>query len=141
MPPPAKYIPRHALSGQCPRQVGRKMREVATCDQSSRRMYRSMRSLRAFLVFAALYAWFAVTMLNAGPGTTWEHHPYGGPFIMLKQSHSIDDFAFCAPWLLAIGVPALMWIRNGTAGWLTLTLAAAALTSWLSWLFACWASC
>lgn len=100
-----------------------------------------MRSVRAFLVIVALYAWYAVTMFDSTPQTTWEHHPYAGPFIMLKEVRSIGDFAFCLPWLLVIGVPAAFWIRNGTATSLIVTVLAAAFTSSLSWTFACWASC
>ena len=100
-----------------------------------------MRSVRAFLVIVALYAWYAVTMFDSTPQTTWEHHPYAGPFAMLKEVRSIGDFAFCLPWLLVIGVPAAFWIRTGTATSLTVTIIAAAFTSSLSWTFACWASC
>jgi hypothetical protein len=100
-----------------------------------------MRSLRAFLVVGTIYLWFAIGMYGQDPGTTWEHHPYAGPFIMLKESRSIGDFALCLPWLLLIGVPAAYWIRTGAIGSLILTIAAAAFTSWLSWTLACWASC
>ena len=100
-----------------------------------------LRYLRASLAATALLLWFALSMQGASPHTSWEHHPYGAPFVALKESRSVADFLFSGAWLTIILVPAGIWVRCGTAGWLIASLAVASLSLALSWQFACWASC
>ena len=70
---------------------------------------------RAAIGVSVLAAWFLVTMGGASPNTSWEHHPYAGPFIVLKESRSPGDYAICLFMWACILAPALYWAVTGKA--------------------------
>ncbi len=84
--------------------------------------------LRACFAVATLSCWFVVTMRKATPNTSWEHHPYAGPFILLKEWGSISELLFAVAVSLAIFIPALLWVRDG-ASWAFVVAGIAALAS------------
>jgi hypothetical protein len=89
----------------------------------------NLRSLfRACGVVAALSCWYAISMRADSPHTSWESHPYAGPFILLKQSHSVADFLVSGAIACGILIPALLWVRNGSP-WAIVFAGAAALVS------------
>lgn len=63
---------------------------------------------RACGTVAALACWYAITMRDASANTSREHHPYGGPFVLLKQSRGAFDFLISGAVALSIGVPAVL---------------------------------
>ena len=101
-----------------------------------------LRSLfRACCVVAAFSFWFATSMRHASPNTSWEAHPYAGPFILLKQSRSVGDFFISGAVALGVFLPACAWVRRGSPWALAFAGAAALLSAWLSWFCAIIASC
>jgi hypothetical protein len=99
------------------------------------------RWLRGAIAVVSLAVWFVITMGDVTANTTWEHHPYGGPFMMLKESGSPADFGislFIVAWVL---VPIGAWIWTGK-WWTALSaIAMSGLSVWMSYCFAAWASC
>ena len=96
---------------------------------------------RAGLGIAALAAWFAATMTGASPNTSWEHHPFAGPFIILKESGSPGEFAFASSLLACILAPLARWVWAGKWWGALAAVAASAATTWMSYTIAGWASC
>jgi hypothetical protein len=99
------------------------------------------RPLRAIVGIGALTLWFAVTMMDATPNTSWEHHAFAGPFIMLKQSHTPGEYAFSVFLLAGIVGPLCRWIWTGKIWGIIVAIIVFAGTVCLSILFAQWASC
>jgi hypothetical protein len=71
------------------------------------------RWVRASIVVAALVVWFLPTMAGASANTSWEHHPFAGAFIILKESSSAADFAFSLGLWACILAPAGYWVLSG----------------------------
>jgi hypothetical protein len=72
------------------------------------------RWVRAASALTCLTLWCMTSMWHASPGTTWEHHPHGGPFILLK--HALDrgamDICTITVWVLLLA-PLFHWIWTG----------------------------
>src|SRR4051812_8520586 len=64
---------------------------------------------RAAIAGVSLAVWFVITMGDVTANTTWEHHPYGGPFIMLKEAGSPADFAISLFVVACVLVPIGAW--------------------------------
>jgi cyanate permease len=79
--------------------------------------------------------------LRCGMAGTWEHHPYSGPLICLRESDSVGGYVFSTALFLAfafgITLPAY------AVRWWTVLLAALCLGAWfqLSMMLAAAASC
>lgn len=84
-----------------------------------------MKWLRALGVVGVGCLWYALSMRGASPNTSWEHHPYAGPFLLLKNTDSPIDLLLSVPVALSILLPAAFWIRNGS-WWLFLAAVLAA---------------
>lgn len=68
---------------------------------------------RAIVVFSLIGVWFLTSMAGASENTSWEHHPFAGPFIILKESRSMADLIVTGLIGLAIGAPAIHWMQTG----------------------------
>ncbi len=73
--------------------------------------------LRTLIVVAAFGFWYLLTMGHASANTSWESHPFAGPFIIIKeslgQSHTLSDWAFALLfWAFFVSFP-LHWIFTG----------------------------
>ncbi len=89
----------------------------------------NLRSLfRACCVVAALAGWYALSMRSATFNTSWEHHPFAGPFIFFKESRSVIEFLVSGVIALGILIPALFWVRTGSS-WVVAVAITAALAS------------
>jgi hypothetical protein len=112
------------------------------CSVGDRRLRFDLRSpFRACCVVAAFSFWFAASMQHASPNTSWEAHPYAGPFILLKQSRSVGDFVISGAVALGVCIPTFVWVRRGSSWAFALAGAATLLSVWLSWFCAIIASC
>src|SRR5215203_5820944 len=73
----------------------------------------AQRLSRAVLSIGGLAAWCAATMGDASPSTSWEHHPFAGPFIILKESGSLGGYAIALFLLACILLPLAFWVWAG----------------------------
>lgn len=96
---------------------------------------------RAGLGLAALAIWLAATMAGASANTSWEHHPFAGPFIMLKESGSFAGYALSTFLLACILAPLGRWVWAGKVWGVVVAVVASIATVWMSYVFAAWASC
>lgn len=93
--------------------------DESTFDSASQDFTRTRLPLpaRAAIVLGGLGLWYVATMWNATANTSWEHHQYGGPFIIIKESlgewHTASDWAI-APlvWMFVLAFP-MHWIITG----------------------------
>jgi hypothetical protein len=100
-----------------------------------------LRSLfRVCCVVAVLSFWYAIAMRGETPNTSWEHHPYAGPFILLKQSRGVADYLVSGAIVCGILIPSLLWVRNGSPWAIALAGVAAFLSIGLSYFCAISAS-
>jgi hypothetical protein len=79
-------------------------------------------------VVAVLSCWYALSMRGESPNTSWEHHPYAGPFILMKESRGIVEFLVSGAIACGILIPALLWVRSGSP-WAIILAGVAALVS------------
>ena len=85
--------------------------------------------------------WFGVTMRDATANTSWEHHPYGGPFILLKESRAGIDLAVSLFVLVSILAPTAAWVWTGKL-WAAITaVIVVSISIWMSIFLAANASC
>ena len=75
---------------------------------------RLTRPQRVAIVVVAFAAWLLASMWEAGPSTSWEHHSFGGPFVIIKESlgesHGASDWAIALLfWAFFCAFP-LHWI-------------------------------
>ncbi len=73
--------------------------------------------VRAGIAVATFGVWYLLTMRNASGNTSWEHHPFAGPFIMVKESlsesHSAGDWALALlVWAFFLAFP-VYWVASG----------------------------
>jgi hypothetical protein len=102
----------------------------------------SLKSLfRACCVVAVLSFWYSISMRGASLNTSWEHHAYAGPFILLRNSSGVADFIFSGVVAVGIFIPAFHWVRAGSPLALVGAIVGAMVSIWLSWFFAVCASC
>jgi hypothetical protein len=52
------------------------------------------REARALLAVAAISTWFGASMHNASADTSWEHHPFAGPFVILKEASRFSNMRY-----------------------------------------------
>jgi hypothetical protein len=95
-----------------------------------------MKWLRALCVLGLLCLWHALSMRGASPNTSWEHHAYAGPFILLKNTYSPIDFLLSVPVALSILLPAAQWIRKGSVWLFLVAVLAAGFSIMISYFFA-----
>lgn len=96
---------------------------------------------RLVVVVAVLFVWFGTTMGNATESTSWEHHPYGGPFILLKESRAGIDLAVSLFVLVSILAPTAAWVWTGKL-WAAITaVIVVSISIWMSIFLAANASC
>jgi hypothetical protein len=79
-------------------------------------------------VVAVLSCWYALSMRGESPHTSWESHPHAGPFVLLRESHSVADFLISGAVACGILIPAMLWVRDGSP-W---AIALAGVTAFLS---------
>lgn len=99
----------------------------------------SRRGLRLVVATAALGSWLAASMGGASANTSWEHHPFGGPFVLLKESLSLVEFGISLAVLLLVLAPVVWWVIRGAYLACLLALLAAAASICFS-LFAAWSA-
>jgi hypothetical protein len=88
-----------------------------------------------------IVVWFAVSMKGATDATSWEHHPFGGPFTLLKGSRSGVDYALSWLILASILTPAAAWMWTGSFLPAFLSIVISCLSVWMTICLAAWASC
>ena len=73
--------------------------------------------LRALIVIAGFGLWYLATMRHASANTSWESHPFAGPFIIIKESlgeiHTPSEWAFALLFWAFIASFPLHWIITG----------------------------
>lgn len=100
-----------------------------------------LRWARAGFGVTALAMWFIVTMAGASLNTSWEHHPFAGPFIIWKESGSPGEYVFSTFLLACILAPLAHWVWTDRRWGVVVAAAASLGTVWMSCTFAAWASC
>lgn len=100
---------------------------------------------RLAIVLLGLAIWFLGSMWSVSGNTSWEHHPWGGPFILLKESlrerHTLNDWALALLlWSVALVFP-FHWIITGKWWSAVVTLLLCGLSLMMSHAAAGWASC
>ena len=143
---------RYRLTGlaanRCP-ECGRAFdpNDEATFESASKDFTRSglPRPVRAAIVLGGLGLWYLATMRNATANTAWEHHPYAGPFIIIKESlgeaHGASDWAIALlAWLFVLAFP-VHWIITGRWWSAIVTLLLCGIAIFLSDFAAMTASC
>jgi hypothetical protein len=80
-------------------------------------------------------------MADASPNTSWEHHAFAGPFVMLKESGSPGEYAFSMFLMACILAPLARWVWAGKLWGVVVAIIISTATVWMSYMFACWASC
>jgi hypothetical protein len=101
--------------------------------------------VRCGIVAAVFGMWYVFTMQNASANTSWEHHPFAGVFIIIKESltesHAAGDWALALlVWGFFFAFP-LYWIVSGKTWAALVAIALCALTVAVSCQAAVWASC
>ena len=73
------------------------------------------RKARVVLVLILLVAWYVLTMGWATKNSSWEHHPFGGVFILLKESRLLsEEFAVSVAIAVSLIVTSSFWILRGS---------------------------
>jgi len=102
-------------------------------------------AIRTAMLLVLLCLWYVVSMAGATVGTSWEHHPFAGPFILLKLSlrecHSLGDFIFAMTVCVFTLAPSVHWAWTGKAWSAVLAAVVVGLSIGLSILAAMRASC
>lgn len=96
---------------------------------------------RALIAVTLLLLWLAVSMSGASPNTSWEHHPFAGPFIILHHWRTSQDTPFGLALLVAVLLPTVVWVKTSSAWALAATFIAVAFSIGISIFFAAAASC
>ncbi len=136
------------VAGRCP-ECGRafdpndESSVLSTADNAARP--RLSRTVRAAIVLGGLGLWYLATMRNATANTSWEHHPYAGPFVIIKGSlaerHTASDWAIALfAWMFVLTFP-VHWIITGRWWSLIVALLLCGACVWLSYFAAVTASC
>jgi hypothetical protein len=95
------------------------------------------RGKRAAIAFLLPALWFTATMWGMSAHTSWEHHPFAGPFIFLKHG----EYAFSLFLLAGILIPAMYWVMVGKVWSAAVAVVVSCLTVALSVFAAASASC
>jgi hypothetical protein len=97
---------------------------------------------RRSIIAATLFLlWLALSMSGASPNTSWEHHPFAGPFIFLHHWRTSQDTPFGLALLLAVLLPAVAWVKTSSAWALVATLIAVGFSIGVSVFAAASAAC
>jgi hypothetical protein len=102
---------------------------------------RENRLSRGGIAVTLLSVWILATMAGATGNTSWEHHPYAGPFILLRESRSAADFIFSLYVLAFVMVPIAAWVWTGRLWAAVLSIVVSCLSIGLSYGLAASASC
>jgi hypothetical protein len=114
----------------------RKKTGVASSDPDGS----ARRCNRAMALAGVLCSWFLISMAGAASNTSWEHNPFGGPFILIKGSRSLIDFVASAIVCVSILAPAAHWVWTGKIWSALLAIAMAGASVLLSIILAAGAS-
>ena len=115
---------------------------VLDYEPSAEQVRRSgSRWVRVAVVVGILAVWFIATMGGASANTLIEHHPFGGPFILIRESRATEEFALSMFVCACIFVPATAWVWSGKWWAGTLAILGSCLSVLLSYFFAMAAWC
>jgi len=73
----------------------------------------SLRTVRTCVLISFFCVWFLLTMSASSENTSWESHPFAGPFILLKGSVSAADLVITGFVWAMILLPAGYWAWSG----------------------------
>jgi hypothetical protein len=99
-------------------------------------------AIRTAILLALYFSWFVLSMAGASENTSWEHNPFGGPFIIFKEANRcFSDLTVATVVSALILVPSVHWAFTGKNSSAIVAAVMVALSIGLSLFAAISASC